>query len=123
MQTRIGDLRRARGMRQSELAEAVGVSASAIGMYEQGRREPDLHMLLKLARLFDVSVDYLIGASDRPERFDVNEIAACVARDLMNQPALMFNAECYTEEELADIRDVIEASLRSAIRDKLEQPD
>lgn len=57
---RIAALRRQRGMSQQALARAICVSASAVGMYEQGRREPSLDRLLAIARLFEVSTDYLL---------------------------------------------------------------
>lgn len=57
---RIAALRRERGMSQQALAEAISVSASAVGMYEQGRREPSLDRLVAIARVFDVSTDYLL---------------------------------------------------------------
>ena len=60
---RIALLRRQRGMSQKELAARLGVSPSAVGMYEQGRREPDCAGLLKLAEIFGVSVDLLLGAA------------------------------------------------------------
>jgi transcriptional regulator with XRE-family HTH domain len=57
---RIAALRRKRGLSQTQLAQAVGVSPSAIGMYEQGRREPSAALLVALAQQFDVSTDYLL---------------------------------------------------------------
>ena len=48
------------GMSQSQLAEKLSVSPSAVGMYEQGRRVPSVDLLILLARLFNVSLDYLI---------------------------------------------------------------
>ncbi|MBE6934809.1 MAG: helix-turn-helix transcriptional regulator [Ruminococcaceae bacterium] len=57
---RIAALRRARGWSQSELAQNLQVSPSAIGMYEQGRREPSTELLVAMSRLFGVSVDYLL---------------------------------------------------------------
>lgn len=63
--TRIAALRRQKCLSQRELAQALGVSASAVGMYEQGRREPDLALLGQIAALFSVSTDYLLtGAED-----------------------------------------------------------
>ena len=62
---RLRALRKARGLTQQELGELLGVSASAVGMYEQGRREPDLATLVKLADIFGVSVDHLIGRTGR----------------------------------------------------------
>ena len=57
---RIAALRREAGLNQAELAERLQVSPSAIGMYEQGRREPSADTLVAMAQLFGVSVDYLL---------------------------------------------------------------
>ena len=57
---RIAALRRQAGMSQRELAAALAVSTSAIGMYEQGRREPSADRLVAMAKLFHVSTDYLL---------------------------------------------------------------
>ena len=57
---RIAALRRSRGMSQSQLAQELGVSPSAIGMYEQGRREPSTSMVVALSEIFQVSTDYLL---------------------------------------------------------------
>lgn len=57
---RIAALRRQAGLSQSELAARLKVSPSAIGMYEQGRREPSVDTLVALSRLFRVSIDYLV---------------------------------------------------------------
>lgn len=58
--TRIAMLRKNQGMSQQELAERLGLSASAVGMYEQGRREPPCQILVALAKLFGVSTDFLL---------------------------------------------------------------
>ena len=57
---RIAFLRASKGWSQAKLAQRIGVSASAVGMYEQGRREPSLDLLVRLAREFGVSTDYLL---------------------------------------------------------------
>lgn len=61
---RIGELRIKKGLSQSQLAEMLHVSASTVGMYEQGRRTPSIDMLVELSSAFDVSLDYLITGSD-----------------------------------------------------------
>ena len=58
---RIAVLRISKGWSQAELGRQLGVSASAIGLYEQGRREPSLDLLVRMARLFGVTTDYLLG--------------------------------------------------------------
>lgn len=60
------ELRTSRGLTQSELSKALNVSASSIGMYEQGRREPDNTTLKKIASYFEVTTDYLLGRSCPP---------------------------------------------------------
>ena len=57
---RIALLRRGKGWSQMELAQQLHISASAVGMYEQGRREPSLEGLVELAAVFGVSADYLL---------------------------------------------------------------
>ena len=64
---RIAALRREAGLSQAQLAGKLGISPSAMGMYEQGRREPSLQLLGDMARLLGVSTDYLITGSPRPE--------------------------------------------------------
>ena len=61
---RIKALREELGLKQEELASKMSVSPSAIGMYETNKREPNDEIKLKLAKLFDVSTDYLLGKSD-----------------------------------------------------------
>ena len=66
--TRIAALRQQAGMSQASLARVLGTSASAVGMYEQGRREPSAELLVKLGEIFDVSVDFLLTGNPRQER-------------------------------------------------------
>lgn len=56
---RITALRRAKGLNQKQLAEKLSISPSAIGMYEQGRREPSLALIVELAKILSVSTDFL----------------------------------------------------------------
>ena len=66
---KIGDLiklaRKNKGLKQSELAEMLSISASAIGLYEQNRREPDIGTIIKIAKCLDVSVEYLLGLDNK----------------------------------------------------------
>ena len=57
-------IRTQQDIRQSDLAKAIGVSPSTIGMYEQGRRDPDSDTVIKLAEYFNVTTDYLLGNSN-----------------------------------------------------------
>ena len=54
-------LRESKAITQFELSKDLKISASTIGMYEQGRREPDGETLKKIAQYFGVTTDYLLG--------------------------------------------------------------
>ena len=78
--TRIASLRQGRGLSQAELARRLHISTSAIGMYEQGRREPSVAILIALSREFGVSLDYLL--SGRPDTVrDVSALHQLVAEE------------------------------------------
>lgn len=69
---RIAASRREAGLSQAELARRLQISASAMGMYEQGRREPSMEILVALARELGVTTDYLLtGQVSTPAEEDV----------------------------------------------------
>lgn len=57
---RVAKVRKNKRWSQADLAKRIGVSPSTIGMYEQGRREPCLSLLIALSRELNVSVQYLL---------------------------------------------------------------
>lgn len=60
-------LRKARGLTQEEFAKRSGISRSAIGMYESGKREPkNFEMLETIADFFNVDMNTLLGTSKAP---------------------------------------------------------
>lgn len=61
---RIAVLRYKAGISQAELARRLNLSPSTIGMYEQGRREPPVDILISLSNEFNVSLDYLLTGKD-----------------------------------------------------------
>lgn len=54
------------GYSQEELAKIINVHQTAVSQWEQGRTTPDIETIKKLASLFNVSVDYLLGRSNAP---------------------------------------------------------
>lgn len=65
---RLKELRSLRGLTQKDVADSVGMAQMAYQRYEYGTREPAYQKLLALADYFDVSLDYLVGRSDDPNR-------------------------------------------------------
>lgn len=73
---RIKALREELNLKQDELAKKIGVSPSAIGMYERNLREANDDIKLKMCNLFNCSMDYLTGKSDirNPEKIDIDDV-------------------------------------------------
>lgn len=57
----INNLMKDRRIKQKQLADFLGVSRSAVYKYQEGKAEPNIETLIKLADYFDVSLDYLCG--------------------------------------------------------------
>lgn len=61
---RISRLRKARGITQAKLAETIYCDKSVVSLWEQGKRLPDVDMVIKMAELFHVPVNYLLMGGD-----------------------------------------------------------
>ena len=57
MKNRLEEIRKQRGLRQEELAEAMGVSRQTISSLENGRYNPSVILAIKLARYFEMKVE------------------------------------------------------------------
>jgi transcriptional regulator with XRE-family HTH domain len=73
-------LRIEKNMTQAELAKLLNISPSTIGMYEQGRRDPDTSTVKFLAEFFNVSTDFLLGNTDSREP-DNNSKSTSINKD------------------------------------------
>lgn len=62
---RLKELRKQAGLTQSQVAERVGVTKSVVSFYEKQERSPSPDVLIKLAAIFHVSTDYLLGLEKR----------------------------------------------------------
>ena len=70
----IKELRQSKGLTQTQLAERIGVKKSIISAYETDSRPPSLDMLIKYAREFHVSTDYLLDMETR-KRINVDKLS------------------------------------------------
>lgn len=75
---RVRLLRNEKGWSQSELAEKIGGDARKFSRYENGHGTPSVEALVKIAEIFDVSIDYLVfeDAPRRPLKLDDQEFAS-----------------------------------------------
>ena len=66
MKNRLEELRRARGIRQEELAEALEVSRQAIGSLENGRYNPSILLAFKIVRYFGMTIEEIFLYEEEP---------------------------------------------------------
>lgn len=60
----IKDIRTRKNLTQADVANALGVSSVVYSRYETGSRQPSIEVLIQMADIFGVTVDYLLGRQD-----------------------------------------------------------
>lgn len=65
---RIRDLREDKDLTQKEMAKTLNCSQQVYSNYELGQRDIPTDVLIKLARFYNTSIDYLLGETDDPKR-------------------------------------------------------
>lgn len=63
---RVLELRKAQGWKQEELGKRLGTSGVVVGRYERGGMMPSIEVAQKMAEIFGVTVDYLVGEKEVP---------------------------------------------------------
>ena len=67
---RIRDLRIDHDLSQKQTADYLGMSQTGYSKYEVGTNDIPTQILIKLARFYNVSVDYILGETDNPKRYE-----------------------------------------------------
>lgn len=88
--TNIKKLRKEKHMTQEELANRVGVSKAMISAYETEIRYPSYDVLIKLASVFGVTTDYLLGL-DRRRMVDITGLNDDEAEVIVSMVAVLRN--------------------------------
>ncbi|MBQ8783893.1 MAG: helix-turn-helix transcriptional regulator [Clostridia bacterium] len=65
---RLRDLREDMDLTQDELVKRLGMHKTTYTNYEQGKREPPFDLIIKLAKFYNVSIDYIAGLTDIPNK-------------------------------------------------------
>lgn len=97
----------AKGFKQAELAELLQIRQNTLSNWETGRTEPDLNSLRKMAEIFDVSIDYLVGKTDLSKDF------------VPESPKVPGEVDFYTALDNMDSHQLLEAL--QAVTDKLKE--
>ena len=67
MRTRLKELRKNRGYTQVSLQMQTGIEQALLSKFESGERVPPTETLLRLAEFYDVSIDYILCRTNKPE--------------------------------------------------------
>lgn len=106
MNERITALREQRGWSKTYVAKKLGLNLSTYANYEYGNREPDIKTLADIAKLFDVTTDYLVeGAqsSDKPLSKNQKLVAYSIDPDI-------------SDEERRDIIEMVKIAMKNRRR-------
>lgn len=68
------ELRRCAGLTQKDLADKLGLSKAAVSYYEQSIRSPSPEMLIKIAGVFHVTTDHLLGLESKRQTLDITDL-------------------------------------------------
>ena len=74
MGEKLKSLRLEKKLTQKQVADRIGLAISAVSSYESGARYPSYDVLVRLAHIFHVSTDYLLGMTDK-RNIDVTGLA------------------------------------------------
>ena len=69
MYRKIRDLREDSDLNQTQIAKILGMSQTGYSKYETGENDIPTDILIKLARFYNTSIDYLLGETDNPKRY------------------------------------------------------
>ena len=119
---RLRQLRREYNMTQADLGEKLGVGKTTISNYETGNSYPDNENILKLSKIFEVTTDYLLGASNVRDRSiltpkdekDISKTLNVLKDQIENNEEypLKYDGIEVTEEDAELLFDAIELALK-----------
>ena len=70
MYRRIRDLREDKDLNQTQVAKMLGMSQTGYSKYETGENDIPTAILIKLAQFYNTSVDYLLGLTNNPKKYN-----------------------------------------------------
>lgn len=103
---RLKQAREMKKLSQIEAAKKLGISNGTLSGYERNYRDPDTNILEKMADLYEVSTDYLLGRTDNPTPSNVDKLKKIGLKK--DEELHLFNLEGLTDEDIEFIKQQIE---------------
>ena len=107
---KLKSLRENQGLLQKDLSNILHISTSTIGMYEQGRREPDNATLKKIAGYFGVSTDYLLDIEQPITKVEKELREKEILKNALIENGYMNKDEDLTNEELKRLMEFVKTN-------------
>lgn len=108
---RIKQLRLEKNISQKDLAKHFNIARSTLSQYESNLRSPSDEMKLKISEYFNVSLDYLLGKTDK-KNFDKNNVTDKINETIKNNKlqtiAAHYDDDDFTDSDLEDIKNFID---------------
>lgn len=103
-------LRESKNLYQKDIGKVLNISPSTVGMYEQGRREPDNNTLKKIANYFEVTTDYLLDNQKELSKTEKELMEKEALKNILIKNDYMKENEDLSNEELKKIMEFIKAN-------------
>jgi len=117
---RLKEVRQKSGLTQKELASLLNVSGGSIANWETGLRQPNFITTRRIARIFNISLDYLMGQSNDPSLPGEKLIIPDELRGAQGNTPLQLEQKNKTAPESPlekEVRELAESMIRKAERD------
>ena len=98
---RIQEQRMVREMTQAEVARKIGITKSSLSLYETGKNIPPADVVRKLAELYYVSADYLLGISNVP--CSINGGADIYANNLLKEMVKIYRTTKHMSDAIGHL--------------------
>lgn len=103
-------IREKSGLTQQKLADKLGISRSAVGMYEKGEREPNFETLELIADTFNVDMNYLLGKKPSteviPDTYYFNPETSKIAQEIYDNKELSLLFDAARDADPEDLQTV-----------------
>lgn len=103
---KLKQLRISKNKTQQQVADYLGITRAAYSHFENNRNDPDKETLVKLAILFDVTTDFLLGRNHTPQWASKDEVIE-LDKILKSNPGMTYGSEIMTDEDREQINDLI----------------
>lgn len=102
---RLKELREKNGYLQKFVADKIGVRSNTLSGYENGTRKPDPEIIRDLAKLYNVSTDYLLGHETEQNKFDYYKNK--IVTEFPDIDLMFHEMETLTADDLKDVYEFI----------------